>query len=138
MMESHEAASTQQLTQSFGWDRSDSFTQHDAQELLRVLLDHVEGRLQGTPLARTLPQLMQGVMATTTRCLNVDYASRREEKYQDIQLDIKGCHDLRESFCRYTAPERLDGTNKYAAGRHGKQDASRRTRLTRVPPVLFL
>jgi len=138
MMESDSPVSTSPLTRSFGWDSADSFTQHDAQELLRVLLDHVENRLQRTPLARSLPNLIQGIMASTIKCINVDYASRREERFQDIQLDIKGCHHLRESFCRYTAPERLDGANKYAAGRHGKQASLRQVTLTRVPPVLFL
>jgi ubiquitin carboxyl-terminal hydrolase 7 len=41
-----QAISTRALTKSFGWDRSDSFTQHDVQELCRVLFDALEDALK--------------------------------------------------------------------------------------------
>ena len=39
---------TKKLTKSFGWDTSESFTQHDVQEFLRVLLDKIECKMKGT------------------------------------------------------------------------------------------
>lgn len=40
--------STQDLTKSFGWDRSDTFEQHDVQELCRVLFDALGSELKGS------------------------------------------------------------------------------------------
>jgi len=57
-----QALSTQELTKSFGWDRSDVFEQHDVQELCRVLFDALGKQLKGSAqevrdpaLAHTLP-----------------------------------------------------------------------------------
>jgi ubiquitin carboxyl-terminal hydrolase 7 len=40
------SVSTRELTQSFGWDRYDSFIQHDVQELSRVLIDKLEEKMK--------------------------------------------------------------------------------------------
>lgn len=39
----------------------------------------------------------------------------------DLQLDVKGCHDVYASFDKYVAVEHLDGDNKYQAEQHGLQ-----------------
>lgn len=38
--------STKDLTQSFGWDTSDAFQQHDVQELNRILCDRLEEKMK--------------------------------------------------------------------------------------------
>ena len=43
---SDQGVSTKELTKSFGWDAYDSFTQHDIQELNRVLCDNLEGKMK--------------------------------------------------------------------------------------------
>ncbi len=37
-----EAVDCKELMRSFGWDTTDAFTQHDAQELNRILCDRLE------------------------------------------------------------------------------------------------
>ena len=44
---------------------------------------------------------------------------------QDIQLNVKGCKNLEESFANYCATETLDGENKYFAEGFGLQDAKK-------------
>jgi hypothetical protein len=39
----------------------------------------------------------------------------------DIQLNVKGCKTLQDSFADYIAVETLDGDNKYHAEGHGLQ-----------------
>lgn len=39
----------------------------------------------------------------------------------DIQLNVKGCKTLRDSFANYIDVETLDGENKYQAEGHGLQ-----------------
>ena len=43
---SREPLKTEELTKSFGWTQMDSFTQHDIQELNRVLCDNLETKMQ--------------------------------------------------------------------------------------------
>jgi len=44
LQESEHPVETTELTRAFGWDSMDSFTQHDVQEMLRVLCDHLSVR----------------------------------------------------------------------------------------------
>ncbi len=39
----------------------------------------------------------------------------------DLQLDVKGCKDVYESFDKYVQVERLEGENKYHAEQFGLQ-----------------
>lgn len=41
--------------------------------------------------------------------------------FLDIQLNVKGCKTLRDSFANYIDVETLDGENKYQAEGHGLQ-----------------
>lgn len=57
-----QAASTTELTKSFGWDTLDSFMQHDVQEFNRVLCDNLETKMKGTPVEGTINDLFEGKM----------------------------------------------------------------------------
>lgn len=39
----------------------------------------------------------------------------------DLQLDVKGCRDVYDSFDKYVEVERLEGDNKYHAEQYGLQ-----------------
>jgi ubiquitin carboxyl-terminal hydrolase 47 len=52
-----QAVETTAVSQAFGWDEAEAFTQHDVQELLRVLFDALEEELKGTPQAEVLKPL---------------------------------------------------------------------------------
>lgn len=80
---------TKKLTKSFGWASYDSFTQHDVQELNRVLCDKLEEKMKNTVVDGTIKDLYEGKVESFIRCLNVKYESSREESFYDIQLDVK-------------------------------------------------
>jgi ubiquitin carboxyl-terminal hydrolase 7 len=135
---SPDSVSTKHLTQSFGWTAIDSFQQHDVQELLRVLTDHLETKLKGGVMEKCIAQLLQGKTVTTISCVRVPYSSRRVEDFFDIQLPVKDCPNIMESFKRYVAEEKLTGDNQYSTEQYGKQDAICSVKFGRLPPVLHL
>ncbi|ODV89308.1 hypothetical protein CANCADRAFT_137158 [Tortispora caseinolytica NRRL Y-17796] len=130
--------STTELTKSFGWDTADAFTQHDVQELNRVLMDNLEGKMKGTPAEKALASLFAGKMKSYIRCINVDFESSRTEEFWDIQLNVKGMKDLKQSFQDYVQVETLDGENQYQASEFGLQDAHKGVVFQSFPPVLHL
>ena len=60
LQHSSKSVGTKQLTKSFGWDAIDAFTQHDVQELDRVLCDNLEEKMKGTPVEKEVPRLFRG------------------------------------------------------------------------------
>lgn len=56
----------------------------------------------------------------------------------DIQLNVKGCKNLKDSFRRYVDVETMDGENKYMAEGYGLQDACKGVKFESFPPVLHL
>ncbi|XP_020082062.1 ubiquitin carboxyl-terminal hydrolase 12-like isoform X3 [Ananas comosus] len=132
------SVSTKELTKSFGWDTYDSFMQHDAQELNRVLCEKLEDKMKGTVVEGTIQQLFEGHNINYIECINVDYKSSRKESFYDLQLDVKGCRDVYASFDKYVEVERLEGDNKYHAEQYGLQDARKGVLFIDFPPVLQL
>ncbi|CAO3579210.1 unnamed protein product [Absidia cylindrospora] len=129
---------TTELTRSFGWDSLDAFMQHDVQEFNRVLQDNLEAKMKDTPADGAIKSLFLGKMKSYIKCINVDYESSRSEDYYDIQLNVKGCKNLEESFRDYIGEETLEGDNKYQAEGHGLQDAKKGVIFESFPPVLHL
>jgi len=127
---------TKELTRAFGWTSAEAFMQQDVQEMMRVLIDKLEEKMKGTVVEDTTKRLFAGSVRSYIRCVNVDYESKRTEDFYDIQLDVKDCADIYESFRRYTTVETLDGENQYEAGAHGKQDARKGVIFEKFPPVL--
>lgn len=136
---SKDPVGTLELTKSFGWDSSDAFTQHDVQELNRVLMDKLELAMKGTKIEKKLNDVFVGKMKSYIKCVNVPYESSREEDFWDIQLNVKGFKNLQQSFENYIEIEMLDGENKYQAGeQYGYQDAKKGVVFESFPPVLHL
>lgn len=129
---------TLELTRSFGWDSADAFTQHDVQELNRILMDRLEYRMKGTQVEGKLNSVFVGKMKSYIKCKNVDYESSRVEDYWDIQLNVKGMKNLQESFQNYIEVELMDGENQYAAPDFGLQDAFKGVVFESFPNVLHL
>lgn len=135
---SEDPVGTSELTRSFGWDSGDEFTQHDVQELNRVLMDNLEGKMKGTSVQGALNNIFVGQFKSYIKCVNVDFESSRIEDYWDIQLNVKGLRNLKESFEDYVQVEMLDGENQYMATGHGLQDAKKGVVFKSFPPVLHL
>ncbi|KAF9430947.1 hypothetical protein BGZ94_001693 [Podila epigama] len=135
---SSSSVGTTELTRSFGWNSRESFMQHDVQEFNRVLQDNLEGKMKGTAAEGAIQKLFVGKMKSYIKCINVDYESSRVENFYDIQLNVKGCNTLRDSFANYIDVETLDGENKYHAEGHGLQNARKGVIFQTLPPVLHL
>lgn len=129
---------TTELTKSFGWDTLDSFMQHDVQEFNRVLQDALELKMKNTKAEGAIQKLFVGEMKSFVKCVNVAYESSRVESFYDIQMNVKGKADLKESFQDYIQVEMLDGDNKYHADGFGLQDAKKGVIFKKFPPILHL
>jgi len=130
--------STQELTTAFGWSNQDADIQQDVQEMMRVLLDKLEEKMKGTSVDGIIRSLFGGKFCSYIKCVNVEYESKREEDFYDIQLEVKNCKNLYDSFKKYTEVEMLDGENQYDAGEYGKQNARKGVVFTSFPPVLTI
>jgi len=127
---------TTEITQSFGWNSSESFMQHDVQEFNRILLELIERKMLNTPAEGTIRDIFVGKTKSYIKCMNVNYESSRSEEFYDIQLNVKGCRNLKESFEDYVREEILEKENKYMADGHGLQDAKKGVIFETLPPVL--
>lgn len=135
---SDSAVGTTELTKSFGWDTADSFMQHDVQEFNRVLQDNLESKMKSSDAEGAITKLFVGQMKSFIKCINVDYESSRVEDFYDIQLNVKGCKNITDSFKEYVAVETMDGENRYHAEGHGLQDATKGVIFKSYPPVLHI
>ncbi|SCV02427.1 LAME_0H00298g1_1 [Lachancea meyersii CBS 8951] len=138
MQKSQDPLDTLELTRSFGWDTGEAFTQHDVQELNRILMDRLETRMKGTEVESVLNELFVGKMKSYIRCVNVKYESSRVEDFWDIQLNVKNLKGVQQSFANYVEVEMMDGENQYAAQDFGLQDAKKGVVFESFPPVLHL
>lgn len=132
------AVSTQELTQSFGWESRQIFEQQDVQELSRILMERLEIKMKGTEAEKALEQMFVGKMKTYITCINVEYESSRIEDYWDLQMNVSGCKTLLDSFTKYVEVETLEGDNKYHAEGYGLQDAKKGVIFESFPQVLHL
>lgn len=137
--ESDSGVSAEPLTHAFGWDLADVGVQHDAQELNRILIDRIESLHKDQ-----VSDLFSGELENYIECLDVEYTSRRVEKFYDLQMNLishnggeaKPITSLQEAIDQYLAPEILDGPNMYDAESFGKQRARKGVRFVSLPPVL--
>ena len=77
--------------------------------------------MQGTKVEGTIGRLFEGHMHMFIECINVDYKSTRRESFMDLQLDVKGCANIYNSFDKYCEVEVMDGQNQYQTDEHGMQ-----------------
>ena len=92
--------------------------------------------MKGTEVEGTYSRMFQGVMESYIRCKNVDYESKREETFIEIQLNVKGCYNITQSLKKYIEVEELEGDNKYHSEEHGPQDAMKGVVFKSLPPIL--
>lgn len=138
LQHSNREVTTKDLTAAFGWTSAEAFMQQDVQEMMRILIDKLEEKMKGTSVDGYAKELFAGTVRSYIKCINVPYESKRDEDFYDIQLDVKGCKNIYESFRKYVEMETLDGENQYDSGVYGKQDAKKGIIFTKFPPVLTL
>ena len=132
---------TIELTRAFGWDSMDAFTQHDVQELARILCDKLEERLKGTSMDRAIQDLFEGEVENYIECIDIEYKSTKKESFYDIPVNVRGftgdpLMSLDYALREFTAVEIMEGDNAYDAESHGRQRARKGIRFSKFPPVL--
>ncbi|MES1910699.1 MAG: hypothetical protein MHM6MM_003244 [Cercozoa sp. M6MM] len=127
------AQNTRLLTDSFGWFNDQTSRQQDAQEFVRRFWNHLDEKGE-----KELTKLFEGCETSRIECRHVDFTSCRSEDFHDLSLPLASVRSLRGALDGYTRAESLDGENKYDAGKHGKQDATKRLTFSRLPKVLQL
>ena len=140
------AIDTKDLTRSFGWDASDSFTQHDVQELLRVLFDALEHELESTSQAGVLQRIYRGTWSDYVQCKVCLHQSPNPSSFDDINLAIRAFdeqqtpfHSPEAALTAFLEPETLEGDNAYYCEACAcKQPALKGTRLVTVPQVFCM
>jgi len=84
-----------------------------------INVDYESSRVENFYGKSSLQSLVAVNMVTTSpadkTCLRLYFI------FSDIQLNVKGCKTLRDSFANYIDVETLDGENKYQAEGHGLQ-----------------
>ena len=139
-----QAIDTKELTHSFGWDASDAFTQHDVQELLRVLFDALETELDSTSQAGALQSIYRGTWSDYVQCKVCLHQSSNPSSFDDINLAIRAFDEKQTPFTSlgsaltaFLEPETLEGDNAYYCEACAcKRPALKGTRLVTLPPVL--
>ncbi|CAG8515984.1 1050_t:CDS:10, partial [Dentiscutata heterogama] len=126
---------TTELIKFFGWNK---FFIKDVREFFKILRDDLEDKLKHTKVDGAISKLFAGTIKTWIKCVNVNCESLRAEDYYDIQLDIRGCKTLDDSFMKYIQEETLEDDNKYDAEGYGLQVAKKRVIFESFPPVLHL
>eukprot|EP01114_Cavostelium_apophysatum_P008676 TRINITY_DN2135_c0_g1_i3.p1 TRINITY_DN2135_c0_g1~~TRINITY_DN2135_c0_g1_i3.p1 ORF type:complete len:1106 (+),score=339.91 TRINITY_DN2135_c0_g1_i3:161-3478(+) len=139
------AVKTKDLTNSFGWKDSDAFTQHDVQELCRVLFDALEKVLRGTEQENMITELYEGELKDYVKCEECKNESSRADKFLDVPLVIRGfgskkaIGSVEEALKKFVQPERLTGDNKYSCEKCNKKtNAKKGLKFSRFPYLLTL
>ena len=125
--------STQMLTKSFGWDRSEAFVQNDVQEFCRVLIDYIQDSIQNTDKKDGIKAIFGGKLKHVIECKKAGFRSEKEEDFLDISLEVEGISSLQESLDRFTKPESIQD---YDTGAAGSQTVTLTTEFTQMPIVL--
>jgi ubiquitin C-terminal hydrolase len=130
--------SPQHLVSSFGWNVQQIFTQQDVQEFSFMFLDAIEKKCQKFGMEELInKELFQGISESFIKCKDIEYESKREEVFADVQLAIKDTKNLEEAIENYLAIEELIGDNAYDTEKFGKRDAIKGVRFKKLPKVLI-
>ena len=113
---------------------------HDIQEFFMIIGDIIgkETKKVSTQRQSIYDVLFKGKILTTITCKHVKYSSQKEESFNDIQLVVKDCKSIEDSFNNFTANEELNGNNQYQTDKYGKQDAIKKTVFSALPKILII
>ncbi|XP_012261445.2 ubiquitin carboxyl-terminal hydrolase 48-like isoform X2 [Athalia rosae] len=114
----------------------DTRTQQDAQEFSKLLLCHIERKLQqNIVLTHTLQKLSQGKYSYVNCCTTCKTEYSTPTTFYELDLQLAAT--LKEALETYLMVEQLTGANKYlCATCDEKKDAKRFIRLDSLPDTL--
>ncbi|NXC28891.1 UBP40 hydrolase, partial [Campylorhamphus procurvoides] len=135
-----QAASTADLTESFGWNSHEEMRQHDVQELNRILFSALESSLVGTSGHDLINRLYHGVVVNHIVCKECKNVSERQEDFLDLTVAVKGVGGLEEALWNmYVEEEYFEKDNLYRCGACDKLvEASKSAKLRKLPPFLTI
>ncbi|NXN99487.1 UBP40 hydrolase, partial [Rhinopomastus cyanomelas] len=133
-----QAASTTDLTESFGWNSHEEMRQHDVQELNRILFSALETSLVGTSGHDLINRLYHGIVVNQIVCKECKNVSERQEDFLDLTVAVKGVSGLEEALWNmYVEEEYFEKENLYRCGSCDKLvEASKSAKLRKLPPFL--
>ncbi|XP_054064658.1 ubiquitin carboxyl-terminal hydrolase 40 isoform X6 [Rissa tridactyla] len=112
-----QAASTTDLTESFGWNSHEEMRQHDVQELNRILFSALETSLVGTSGHDLINRLYHGIVVNQIVCKECKNISERQEDFLDLTVAVKGVTGLEEALWNmYVEEEYFENENLYQCG----------------------
>ncbi|KAL0101386.1 hypothetical protein PUN28_018901 [Cardiocondyla obscurior] len=114
----------------------DTRTQQDAQEFSKLLLCHIEGKLQqNSELKLMLQRLTQGKYSYINRCSTCSTEYPTSTTFYELDLQLAAT--LKEAIDNYLSEEQLTGANQYhCVTCNDKKDARRFIRLESLPETL--
>ncbi|XP_070155965.1 ubiquitin carboxyl-terminal hydrolase 48 isoform X1 [Polyergus mexicanus] len=114
----------------------DTRTQQDAQEFSKLLLCHIEGKLQqNSELKRMLQRLTQGKYSYINCCSTCGTEYPTSTTFYELDLQLAAT--LKEAIDKYLSEEQLTGANQYhCVTCNDKKDARRFIRLESLPETL--
>uniref|UniRef100_A0A8C3YU25 Ubiquitin carboxyl-terminal hydrolase 40 n=1 Tax=Catagonus wagneri TaxID=51154 RepID=A0A8C3YU25_9CETA len=133
-----EAASTADLTDSFGWTSNEEMRQHDVQELNRILFSALETSLVGTSGHDLINRLYHGTVVNQVVCKECENVSEKQEDFLDLTVAVKNVSSLEDALWNmYVEEEVFDCDNLYHCGTCDKLvKAAKSARLRKLPPFL--
>ncbi|XP_006866826.1 PREDICTED: ubiquitin carboxyl-terminal hydrolase 40 [Chrysochloris asiatica] len=133
-----EAASTADLTDSFGWTSNEEMRQHDVQELNRILFSALESSLVGTSGHDLINRLYHGTIVNQMVCKECQSISEKQEDFLDLTVAVKNVSGLADALWNmYVEEEVFDGDNLYHCGTCDQLvTAVKSAKLRKLPPFL--
>lgn len=142
-------------------DAFDNVLQHDAQEFLNFLLNHIGDTLRdeivrNQKVSQTqsdthqhnspcdfqetwVHELFEGVMTNVTRCLRCESVNQKDERFLDLSVDIEPNTSINHCLKSFSATETLKGEHKYYCEVCcSKQEAHKSLEIRSFPKVLAL
>ncbi|KAM6152477.1 ubiquitin carboxyl-terminal hydrolase 40 isoform 2-T2 [Erethizon dorsatum] len=132
------AASTADLTGSFGWTSNEEMRQHDVQELNRILFSALETSLVGTSGHDLINRLYHGTVVNQIVCKECKNISEKQEDFLDLTVAVKNVSGLEDALWNmYVEEEVFDCDNLYHCGTCDQLvKATKSAKLRKLPPFL--
>ncbi|XP_025745070.1 ubiquitin carboxyl-terminal hydrolase 40 isoform X4 [Callorhinus ursinus] len=133
-----DAASTADLTDSFGWTSNEEMRQHDVQELNRILFSALETSLVGTSGHDLINRLYHGTVVNQVVCKECKNVSEKQEDFLDLTVAVKNVSGLEDAlWTMYVEEEMFDCDNLYHCGTCDRLvKAAKSAKLRKLPPFL--
>jgi len=88
---------------------------------------------------RWIHDIFEGLLTSETQCLTCENVSQRDEPFLDLSVDLEEHSSVTACLRKFSAEEMLCERNKFHCDNcGGLQEAEKRMKLKRLPPVLAL